>query len=278
MNTMNTMNINTMDTLRNQAKDLLSTGRIHVLIGYGEGSEKRIRALFIQNPAETDRLIADHRCTQNLGVYLMKPEVRALGKMGIVATLPVMRTVLQLASEHQLSDENVAVLGILENGTVRAFDNLQAVEEVVQQQYIELSPTEQAELDALDHKTMDERWAYWQEKLSACFKCYACRAACPMCYCTRCTVECNQPQWIPAASHQLGNLEWHMMRAMHLAGRCIECGECNRACPLNIPVHLLSRKLAAEIRKDFNNRAGVSLKPENTLSTFKPDDKENFIG
>jgi len=35
-------------------------------------------------------------------------------------------------------------------------------------------------------------------------------------------------KWIPVASHELGNLDYHLMRAMHLAGRCVNCGECAR--------------------------------------------------
>ena len=86
----------------------------------------------------------------------------------------------------------------------------------------------------------EERWAFWQKELSRCVKCYACRNSCPMCYCEHCTMDCNRPQWVPVASHALGNLEYHMVRAMHLAGRCVECGDCGRACPVGIPVHLLT--------------------------------------
>ncbi len=67
------------------------------------------------------------------------------------------------------------------------------------------------------------------------------------------------------------------MRAMHLAGRCVNCGECARACPLDIPLNLLTQKLIHDISLHFNQRAGLSSKAENTLSTFKPDDRENFI-
>ncbi len=67
------------------------------------------------------------------------------------------------------------------------------------------------------------------------------------------------------------------MRAMHLAGRCVNCGDCSRACPMEIPLHLLNQTLAEEIRLQFGQRGGAALKLDYALSTFKPNDKENFI-
>jgi formate dehydrogenase (coenzyme F420) beta subunit len=132
-------------------------------------------------------------------------------------------------------------------------------------------------LKKIDAMSMEERWAFWQHEFSKCFKCYACRSACPMCYCTKCTTDSNQPQWIPVASHQLGNMEWHLMRAMHLAGRCINCGECAKACPLDIPLNLLTYKMIDELNTNFGAVAGLKSDAVYALSTFKNEDKENFI-
>ena len=139
-------------------------------------------------------------------------------------------------------------------------------------------PVMEKELIAgLKPQSLQERFAFWESELERCIKCYACRAACPLCYCTRCTAECNQPQYISVPSHKLGNLEWHVMRAMHLAGRCISCGECSRACPMDIPVSALPMYLADVVQESFGVKAGLTAQMPSVLSTFKPDDKENFI-
>ena len=125
--------------------------------------------------------------------------------------------------------------------------------------------------------TPEQRWQFWQEQFAKCVRCYGCRASCPLCYCEKCLAECNQPQWIPAASHQIGNLDWHIIRAMHLANRCVNCGDCSRACPVGIPLHLLNQKLAEEVFKQFGARSGMKAAQEYALCNWKLEDRENFI-
>ena len=125
--------------------------------------------------------------------------------------------------------------------------------------------------------TPEERWAFWQNEFSRCIKCYACRAACPMCYCTRCIVEDNRPQWIDPWPSPLSNMEWQISRVMHLAGRCVGCGSCGEACPEHIPVHLLNRRLSQDIQADFGVVPGAAPKQRAVLNTFRVEDKENFI-
>ena len=50
---------------------------------------------------------------------------------------------------------------------------------------------------------------------------------------------------------------FHLGRAYHLAGRCIGCNECERVCPMDIPISLLNMKLAQEIEKSFGHVAGL---------------------
>jgi ferredoxin len=265
-----------MVDLIKKAKELIETSAVKVVIGYEEGSHNKTRALFVEKSEDADKLIFDSRCVQNLAVYITKQEVKEKGKMAIAATLPVMRSIIQLASEFQVNDKNLLVLGITPESKLIEFGNLAEVETYIHQFQIEIDSRNREILDKLAKMTRAERWKFWIDELSPCFKCYACRAACPMCYCHRCTVDFNQPQWIPVPSHELGNLEWHIMRAVHLTGRCIDCDACYNACPLAIPINLLTKHMLEDAKESFGGYQ-PSLKEGHLMSTYKPDDKENFI-
>jgi ferredoxin len=265
-----------MDDLIKRAKELLESSEVKVLIGYEQGTGDKTRAVFIDKPEDAGKLIFDSRCVQNLAVYVTKKEIKEKGKMALAATLPVMRSIIQLASEFQVDDSKLLVLGITPESKLIEFANLVEVETFVHQYQLELDTRNNEILDKLETMTQSERWKFWIEELAPCFKCYACRAACPMCYCHRCTVDFNQPQWIPVPSHELGNLEWHIMRAIHLTGRCIDCDACYNACPLSIPVNLLTKKMLRDAKEHFGGYQ-PTLKGDHLMSTYKPDDKENFI-
>jgi ferredoxin len=266
-----------MNNLRDRAKELLENKSVGVVIGFEAGTAGKARPAFITDPAGADKLIFNEQCIQNLAVYLTKPEVKAKGKMAVVATLPVMRSIMILLSEQQITPENIFVLGISAEGNLLDFADIQ-----VMQDYIEKSDLNNPEkyknlLDELKKMSPEEKFVFWGKELSKCIKCYACRQACPMCYCTRCSVEVNQPQWIPVKATIHGNMEWHILRAMHLAGRCISCGECGRACPVGIPCNLLTMHLADVVHDYFGVYPGTSGKMSSVLSTYESNDKESFI-
>ncbi len=266
-----------MNELQQTAKDLLEKNAVAVVIGYGMGSEPSLRrAVFVRKPDQAPQLIFDESCRQNLAFYVLKPEVKALGKAAVVARTPTLRTLLQLATENQITDESVVALPV-GNGSVQPLTNFAAIEQYLANVPRGFTAQEQQELAAIKSKTLADRWAFWKSELSRCIKCYACRAACPMCYCSKCIVEVNQPQWVPVPSDMLGNLEWNVIRAMHLAGRCISCGSCADACPAHIRIDLLNQLLATEAMQQFGAEPGLSVRKDYALATFKPTDKEEFI-
>jgi ferredoxin len=266
-----------MNKLKEKARELLSSGAVQVVVGYEEGTGGKIRPAFITRPEDADKLLFNPDCHHNLALYLYKHETKRLGKMAVVAPPFVLRSILILTTEFQIEEDKIVVLGVTPGTELIEFSNFKEIETWVNQNPIEMKEKDREMLNKLSSMTREERWQFWQNEFSKCIKCFACRGACPMCSCFRCTVEYNAPQWISVGSHQLGNFDWHAMRAMHLAGRCSVCGQCGEACPMDIPVHLLSFQINEDILRMFGSRAGLTLKKESLLSTWKSNDVENFI-
>jgi ferredoxin len=266
-----------MNDLKIRVAELLRDKTIDLFIGYGKGTGNRARAIFLKNPEDTEKLIFDESCVQNLAVYLLKDEVKHGGKVGFLATPYALRAMMQQASEFQFKDGDIIALHINAENQLSEFRDFKSIENYLEQADTGIPASEIEMVDRINAMSKQERWDFWTNEFSRCIKCYACRAACPLCYCHRCTTDCNQPQWIPVASHDLGNLNWHLMRAHHLAGRCVNCGDCAKACPMEIPLNLLTYCLIDDIRKDFDFVAGMKSDGLYALSTFKPDDKEDFI-
>ena len=266
-----------MSDLVKKVTQLLDDKTIGVFIGYGKGTAGRIRTLFVRNSAQAENLLFTSECTANLAGYLLKHEVKHLGRIGILANDAALRSIMQLASEFQVKDGEVMILHASKDGSFTEFSDFKAIETYLETTQTGITSDEQRRIAELEAMTVSERWSFWNKEFEKCIKCYACRAACPMCYCHRCTTDVNQPQWIPVASHEMGNLDYHLMRAMHLAGRCVNCGECASACPMDIPLNLLTYQLIGPIRTTFGAEAGMKSDAVYALSTYKPDDKENFI-
>jgi len=128
--------------------------------------------------------------------------------------------------------------------------------------------------DKIGAMSPEERQAYFEEQFSKCIRCFACVKGCPMCYCTTCFAIQDKPQYVTRMVGLDENRMFHMGRAMHLAGRCVGCGACDRACPVGIPLRALNTKLAAETKDLFACVAGFDCEKKAPLIEFLPGDTE----
>ena len=132
------------------------------------------------------------------------------------------------------------------------------------------------EVARLEAMTPDERFAFWQNELSKCIRCNACRDVCPACTCEKCVFD-NSASGVenksPANSFE--EKMFHIIRAFHVAGRCTDCGECSRVCPQNIPLHLLNRKFIKDINEFYGEyQAGAEVGSRAPLVDYTTEDLE----
>ena len=132
------------------------------------------------------------------------------------------------------------------------------------------------EVARLEAMTPDERFAFWQNELSRCIRCNACRDACPACTCEKCVFDNpNSGVENKSPANEFEEKLFHIIRAYHVAGRCTDCGECSRVCPQNIPLHLLNRKFIKDMNAFYGEyQAGAEVGSRAPLVNYTTDDLE----
>ncbi|MHC4188815.1 MAG: 4Fe-4S dicluster domain-containing protein [Planctomycetota bacterium] len=126
-------------------------------------------------------------------------------------------------------------------------------------------------------KSTDERWEQFCREISKCILCYACRSACPNCYCKVCFANQTRPNWTGSGNELRDVISYHLGRMFHQAGRCTDCGACVRACPMGIDLRTFTYKLIEDAKESFDYTAGLDLEHAALLMDFGADDSDGFI-
>jgi formate dehydrogenase subunit beta len=134
-----------------------------------------------------------------------------------------------------------------------------------------------SQIKELEDMPPEQRWQFWKNEFSRCIRCYACRQVCPACFCKRCFVEESEPQWLSPLPKWQDNLMFQVGRMIHVAGRCTDCGECQRACPVNIPLRSLSKKMEEIIDELFHYKAGMDKDAPPLMAAYESQEAEDFI-
>jgi len=278
--------VNTTTAIQDKARELLSGGQVTCVIGYEVGPRGRTRPAFVTRADDVARLVWNQECTHNLTTYLrdrLRPKghgqtAEPPGRVAVVVKPCDSRAIHVLLAENQFQRDQVYLIGVACEGIRQGAGSGQVTDAwqrrcqacaerlpVVYDTLIgeppevgQVSDPWGADLARLEAMTPAERASFWLSQFDRCIRCYACRQACPMCNCPTCLYERDDSLWVAMRIAPDEKRAFHLGRAYHLAGRCIGCDECERVCPMNIPISLLNRKLASEMEAAFGFRAGLA--------------------
>lgn len=112
--------------LREEVKQLLSEGKVDVVIGYEEGTlPYQAAPCFIENPDDADKLVWNSFCSVNLAKYVhdvifrhresqkrAKPEERTKKTVGVVARGCTTRSLILYLQEQQFDRDQIVIIGV----------------------------------------------------------------------------------------------------------------------------------------------------------------------
>ncbi len=224
---------------------------------------------------DLSQLVLDPRYPLALVVSLLHkryPQAR----IGVVARGCDVRALVEMAKRQQVDPDRLFLLGVActagEAQECACADPAPRLEGWPQGVVIG-TPVEGAPPNPLvaeyEHKSLEERRAFWQEQFRKCIKCYGCRNICPECFCESCALE--DPLWVEPGLLAPPFPMFHLIRAMHMASRCVACRECERTCPAHIPLTVLYDLLRRDIEALVGYVPGADLSAPPPLSLTLTD-------
>jgi len=278
--------------LRTTAKELLEKGEVKVVIGWGAGRfPNQVKPLMITSPDDADKLVWNEYCLINLPNYLLDYRYGD-DKIAICVHGCGSRAVNRLLKDKQITRERLYLIGLpcpgmkdrLTNAPAERCATCRHHNPVVSDMMLGEPVAEKdnverfAGLAELEAMTQDQKYEFWAKEFDKCIRCYACRNVCPACNCVECFADQYRVGWQGKQKNRAENQIYGLTRAYHISDRCIECGECERACPMNLPLMKLNRALVKELNNLFGKyEAGLDDHTDTPLGTYNKNDLEEFM-
>jgi ferredoxin len=273
--------------LRARAKELFDKDEIDLLVAWRADPETgAVKPHVFKQGDDLEQMVFDDRCVHNLVTFL--PEVSGHNRRtGVVLKGCDGRALVTLLAEKRLKRDNLHIIAVACDGVkvdgktaAKCADcatNVAPVADTVVGEKRTMKPAEYKQLEYIAKMTPEERWQFFAQQFERCARCYSCRQVCPMCYCETCIADQVGPAWIDASAKLSANTMWQLSRAYHLAGRCADCGECERACPEKLPLRLLNAAMQKAVAELFNVMPGTVPDAQPPLSVLAQDDPDSLL-
>jgi formate dehydrogenase subunit beta len=102
----------------------------------------------------------------------------------------------------------------------------------------------------------NERLKTIMNETSRCIKCYSCIEACPICYCVECSTK---KPYLVTPGQVPPPFMFHLIRFVHISDSCVNCGQCEELCAMDIRNSLFMHALQADLEKMFGHVPGVDM-------------------
>ena len=272
------------------ASRLFAEEKIDVFVGYRTtGFDDNQVPVLIRDPQEVSRLLFNDKSVFNLSNYLKHEHTRNK-RVGIVVKGCDSRSLNLLLTESQVKRDKLYIVGIACDGVVD--DSGQKMQNCVEcivpdaVVFDEMLGTPKgnkdyiinADIRELGSKELVERRAYFEEVFENCIRCNACRHSCPLCYCAKCCIDQETSTLYHGANTTSSAFHALMTWSLHLAGRCVDCRNCEKACPSHLPLHLLHKMNEQVIYENFQEHlAGVHEGDRGAFYKYSLTDPDDFI-
>ena len=272
------------------ASKLFADGKIDVFVGYRmNGFDDNQVPAVITDPKEVPDLVFTEKSVFNLSNYLKADHTRSK-RVGLVVKGCDSRSLNLLLTESQVKREKLYIIGIACEGVVddKGQKMQNCMECVIPDAvvYDELVGTASgkkeyllnADIITLAGKGLVERQKYFEEIFENCIRCNACRHSCPLCYCAKCCIDQETSTLYNGSNTSSSAFHALMTWSLHLAGRCVDCRNCEKACPSHLPLHLLHKQNEKVIYENFQNHlAGVEEGDRGAFYKYSLKDPDDFI-